>query len=75
MRLSHILEGSSLRRPRVVRQRRVINGRLVSGKLRILDENGRKKGHACADVLYRRVMCGEKGIRCTRNQRVPAGPT
>ena len=73
MRLSHILEGSSLRRPRVVRQRRVINGRRVSGRVRILDESGRKMRHACAGVLYRRGM-GRETDR-TRNQRVPAGPT
>lgn len=74
MRLSHILEGSSLRRPRVVRQRRVINGRLVSGKLRILDENGRRRDMH-ARTCYIGESCVEKGIRCTRNQRVPAGPT
>lgn len=57
MRLSHILEGSSLRRPRVVRQRRVINGRLVSGKLRILDENGRRR-----DMHARTCYIGESCV-------------
>lgn len=63
----------------MVRQRRVVNGLnglRVSGNERILNGNGEKEGKYIAGaayrrVIYRRVMCGEKGL----HKRVAAGPT